>query len=89
MTLCQVEELEVRGARTSCAHGMHLDPAVYGQLQSLRWVANPPPAAEDTVVVDVAYGVPSRNVRTLQCRCNVMSSRAVASSVLCSKVKHP
>lgn len=68
----------MRGAQTSCAHGMHLDPAVYGQLQSLRWVANPPPAAEDTVVVDVAYGVPSSNTRTLQCKCNAVSLHAVA-----------
>ena len=56
--LCQVAELEKQGASACPAHGMHLDPAVYGQLQSLRWVANPPPAVSESIICDVAYGMP-------------------------------
>ena len=51
-------ELEEQGMSACLAHGMHLDPAVYGQLQSLRWLANPPPAVSDSVACDVAYGAP-------------------------------
>lgn len=53
-----MQDLEARGATVAPAHGMHLDLAVYGQPQSLRWVANPPPAAENTVLCDVAYSAP-------------------------------
>ncbi|KAK9826437.1 hypothetical protein WJX81_005723 [Elliptochloris bilobata] len=52
----QLSELEERGASGCPAHGMHLDPAAYGQPQSLRWVANPPPAAADTLSCNVAFG---------------------------------
>ena len=58
MPLRQVAELEEQGASACPAHGMHLDPSVYGQLQSLRWVANPPPAVDESVTCYVAYGLP-------------------------------
>jgi len=48
------------GACARPPHGMHLDLAAYGQPQSLRWVASPPPAAADDVECGVAYSALAR-----------------------------
>ena len=52
----QTEELVASSAAAiEPQHGVHLDIATYGDISSLFWAHNPPPAAGN-VVCDVAFG---------------------------------